>query len=71
MELLITFVLLTLLSVAVCNLFGAAAKTTAKITVAVIILYIVVICFTVDLRPLFNAFSVWVRAIVDTLINSD
>lgn len=69
MELLITFVLITLLSIAVCNLFGAKAKTIATITVVIDIAYIVVVCFTVDLRPLLNAFTVWVKAIVDEVMS--
>lgn len=63
MELLLTFFLLGLLSVAVCKLFDAKAKTCVLVTLVVLVLYIVVVCFTCDLRPLLKSIGTWLEVV--------
>ena len=70
MELLITFFLLGLLSVAVCNLFKAKAKTTVIVTIIVLIAYIVVIFFTCDLSALVKTFLTWLDGVGKQFIES-
>lgn len=63
MELIVTFFLLGLLTIAVCNLFDAKAKTIAIITTIVLVGYFVVIFLTCDLRAVFAAFITWLEAV--------
>ena len=63
MELIITFFLLGLLTVAVCNLFKAKAKVTVIVTIVVLVLYIVVVFLTCDMSILFKTFMAWLEAL--------
>ena len=63
MEIILSFFLLGLLSIAVCNLFDAKAKVTVIVTILVLVGYIVVVVLTYDLRPLLKAFSTWLDTV--------
>lgn len=59
MEIVISLVLIPLLVVAVCNLLGLKAKTTAAVATVVEIVFIVVVAFLVDLTPVFTGIAQW------------
>lgn len=61
MEVLLTFGLIGLLTVAVCQLFNCKAGTTACFTIAALIIYAMVIGLMADVVPMFKTFTLWLK----------
>lgn len=68
MEIIISLILVPLLIVAVCNLIGLKAKTTAVVTVLATLAFIVVIALTVDLSPVIDGIVTWATTLSKELV---
>lgn len=68
MEIVITFICITLLVISVGNLIGLKGKVIALVTVIVDILAIVVIVLTVDITPIIDSVLSWSQKLANSFV---